>query len=97
MNLHRRVLALAACAATAGALLGGTTSAEAATSTLCNFQTARVSGGTYVVQNNEWGSSASECITTDGMAVMAGEVDSEPVPAGPVEQCDASLHAGWEA
>jgi cellulose 1,4-beta-cellobiosidase len=66
--MYRRVLALAAAAATAGALLGGTTSAEAATSTLCKFQTARAGGGTYVVQNNEWGSSASECITTDGSA-----------------------------
>jgi len=68
MNVHRRVLVLAVGAAMAAGLIGGTTSAEAATTTLCNFQTARVSGGTYVVQNNEWGSSASECITTDGNA-----------------------------
>ena len=42
------------------------TSARAATSTLCQEQTASVSGGTYIVQNNEYDSSASECVTTDG-------------------------------
>jgi hypothetical protein len=46
----------------------GSSAAHAATSTLCQSQTASVSGGTYIVQNNEWGSSASECITTDGNA-----------------------------
>jgi cellulose 1,4-beta-cellobiosidase len=68
MNVHRRVLALAVGAAMAGALIGGTTSAEAATTTLCNFGTAKAGGGTYIVQNNEWGSSASECISADGNA-----------------------------
>jgi cellulase/cellobiase CelA1 len=48
------------------ALIGG--SARAATTTLCQSQTAAVAGGTYTVQNNEWGSSAPECITTDGSA-----------------------------
>jgi cellulose 1,4-beta-cellobiosidase len=42
-------------------------SAHAATS-LCQSQTASVGGGTYTVQNNEWNSSASECVTTDGGA-----------------------------
>ncbi len=50
------------------ATLIGTAGAQAATSTLCQSQTASVSGGTYIVQNNEWGSSAAECITTDGNA-----------------------------
>jgi hypothetical protein len=40
--------------------------ALAASTTLCNSQTASAGGGTYTVQNNEWGSSAAECITTDG-------------------------------
>jgi len=40
-------------------------SAQAAT-TLCNSQTASVSGGAYTVQNDEWNSSASECISTSG-------------------------------
>jgi Glycosyl hydrolase family 12/Cellulose binding domain len=39
---------------------------QAATTTLCNSQTAPAAGGTYTIQNNEWGSAASECITTDG-------------------------------
>ena len=48
------------------ALIGG--SARAATTTLCQEQTASVAGGTYTVQNNEYDSSASECVTTDGSA-----------------------------
>src|ERR1700730_881489 len=71
MSTHRRVLAAAAglamTLAGAGTLVAGMTAAAAAT-TLCGFQTARVSGGTYIVQNNEWGSGAPECITTDGNA-----------------------------
>jgi Glycosyl hydrolase family 12 len=35
---------------------------------LCKSQTAAVGGGAYTVQNNEWGSTAAECITTDGNA-----------------------------
>ncbi|HEY4028109.1 MAG TPA: hypothetical protein VGO86_16900 [Candidatus Dormibacteraeota bacterium] len=58
--------ALAMTVAGAGAVITGTTAAEAATTTLCQLQTAPAGGGAYVVQNNEWGSSASECITTDG-------------------------------
>jgi Glycosyl hydrolase family 12/Cellulose binding domain/Putative Ig domain len=40
----------------------------AASTTLCSSQTASVGGGTYTVQNNEWNSSAAECVTTDGSA-----------------------------
>jgi Glycosyl hydrolase family 12/Cellulose binding domain len=70
---HRKpVLAtVAALVLTLGAVLAavlGSTSAHAATTTLCQEQTASVSGGTYVVQNNEFDSSASECVTTDGNA-----------------------------
>ena len=46
----------------------GSTGAQAATTSLCQEQTASVSGGTYTVQNNEFDSSASECVTTDGNA-----------------------------
>jgi cellulose 1,4-beta-cellobiosidase len=45
----------------------GATHAHAATTTLCQEQTAAV-GGSYIVQNNEYDSSASECVTTDGNA-----------------------------
>ena len=47
--------------------LAGGTAARAATN-LCQSQTGSVSGGTFIVQNNEWNSSASECVTTDGNA-----------------------------
>jgi cellulose 1,4-beta-cellobiosidase len=46
----------------------GNTGAQAATTSLCQEQTASVSDGTYIVQNNEFDSSASECVTTDGNA-----------------------------
>jgi len=69
---RRRALALAA------ALLLGTgdilavvlaaACSGAATTTLCNSQTFSVSGGAYTIMNNEWGSSAPECISTDGNA-----------------------------
>ena len=45
----------------------GATHTHAATTTLCQEQTAAV-GGSYIVQNNEYDSSASECVTTDGNA-----------------------------
>jgi hypothetical protein len=62
-------------------LVGGT-AAHAATS-LCQSQTAGVSSGTYIVQNNEWNSSASECVTTDGNAdftVQRWRTDQHPGP-----------------
>jgi glycosyl hydrolase family 12/cellulose binding protein with CBM2 domain len=42
--------------------------AAAASTTLCQLQTEAVAGGTYVVQNNEFDSSAPECVSTDGSA-----------------------------
>ncbi len=42
--------------------------AAAETTTLCQEQTAPVSGGTYIVQNNEFDSSAPQCVSTDGGA-----------------------------
>jgi Glycosyl hydrolase family 12/Cellulose binding domain/Putative Ig domain len=66
---RRRILALAvALLTTMGGSAALAASSQAATTTLCNSQTASVGGGTYIVQNNEWNSSASECITTDGNA-----------------------------
>lgn len=70
---------LAAPAAVAGALAAGPTGAQAATTTLCGSQTAAVSGGSYTVANNEWGSSAAECITTDGstdFTVASSSIDN---------------------
>ena len=72
MALSRRLITAGTALATALAavLLAalGATHARAATTTLCNSQTLPASGGAYTIQNNEWGSSASECITSDGNA-----------------------------
>src|SRR5215471_17115765 len=70
--MHHRSPVIAATAALLLAFgvitgLAGGTAAHAATN-LCLSQTAGVSSGTFIVQNNEWNSSASECVTTDGNA-----------------------------
>jgi len=54
-------------AAAAAALLGVLPAAcsGAAPATLCGSQTLPVAGGAYAIGNNEWGSAAPECITTD--------------------------------
>ena len=61
------ILAAVAMLAASGVFAAGAP-AQAATTTLCNSQTAAVAGGAYTVQNNEWNSSAPECVTTDGNA-----------------------------
>lgn len=73
MAFRRPALAIAAVGTLTLALGGGIAvvaggAAQAATTTLCQMQTAPVSGGTYTLQNNEFASSASECVTTDGGA-----------------------------
>jgi len=61
------ILAAVAMLAASG-VFAAAAPAQAATTTLCNSQTAAVAGGAYTVQNNEWNSSAPECVTTDGNA-----------------------------
>jgi cellulose 1,4-beta-cellobiosidase len=70
MTSLTRALALAAALLAAGGSLTAllATSSEAATTTLCHSQTLPVSRGAHTIQNNEWGSSAPECISTDGNA-----------------------------
>ena len=58
--------AVAAIAVAVAGLLAG--NAQAATTQLCQSQVANVAGGADNVQNNEWNSSAPECVTTDGNA-----------------------------
>jgi Glycosyl hydrolase family 12 len=61
-----RALALPAALLAASGILAVSlpaASSEAATRTLCKLQTVSVDGGAYTIQNNEWGSSAPECIT----------------------------------
>src|SRR5258708_16920702 len=71
MTPFRRARALRAALLVAGGILAVSlpaASSEAATATLCNSQTSSVDGGAYTIQNNEWGSGAPECITSDGNA-----------------------------
>ena len=67
-----RALALPATLLLAGGLvavsLPAASSNAATATTLCNSQTAHVDSSAYTVENNEWGSGARECITTDGSA-----------------------------
>src|SRR5580698_6654654 len=67
-SLLASVAALAVAIGGGAALALSTSGAQAATTTLCQEETSPVSGGTYAVQNNEWNSSASECVSTDGNA-----------------------------
>jgi cellulose 1,4-beta-cellobiosidase len=52
----------------AAAALALTNIGRQPSTTLCQEQTARASGGTYIVQNNEYDSAASQCVGTDGNA-----------------------------
>src|SRR5215469_483872 len=72
MTPFARALALSAALLAAGGLvavsLPAASSEAAATPTLCKSQTHPVGGRAYTVENNEWGSSAAECITSHGGA-----------------------------
>jgi hypothetical protein len=70
MAWTRKAASLAAAALiTSGLVALGASGARAATTTtLTGMETTPVAGGIYNVQNNEWGSGASESITTDGNA-----------------------------
>jgi hypothetical protein len=67
-----RPLVLSAALALAGGILAvslpAASSEAAKTTKLCHSQTASVRGGVFKIDNNEWGSSAPECITTNGKA-----------------------------
>jgi cellulose 1,4-beta-cellobiosidase len=72
MTPLNRALALPAALLLAGGILAvslpASSKAATTTTTLCNSQSAPVAGGAYTIGNNEWGSDAPECITTDGRA-----------------------------
>jgi hypothetical protein len=65
-----RVIALPAALLVVGGTLAVllASSSQAATTPLCKSQTQSIQGSSYTVENNEWGSSAPECISTDGSA-----------------------------
>jgi Glycosyl hydrolase family 12 len=61
------VVAVASCASSgsgSGLRLGS--GADSKAQTLCGTQRADVAGGTYVVQNNRYGTTAPECVRLDG-------------------------------
>jgi cellulose 1,4-beta-cellobiosidase len=51
-----------------GSPAGPASSARSAGAKLCSMQKAPTAGGAYTLQNNEWGSGASECVGTNGAA-----------------------------
>ena len=54
-------------ASTMAPVTGGTASAARGTTTMCQpYQVTDVAGGTYTVQDDEWGSSAAQCVSTTG-------------------------------
>jgi cellulose 1,4-beta-cellobiosidase len=61
-SLVSAVVLLTACTSASATGLAGTSAASASTTSLCRFASARVSSGAYIVQNNEYASSADECI-----------------------------------
>jgi cellulose 1,4-beta-cellobiosidase len=50
------------------AVTGAACSHAVPVKTLCGTQSARAAGGSYIVQNNEYGSKAVACVSTDGDA-----------------------------
>ena len=69
MTWNGRAAALAASMLLGGVMVAlAPTGAGAATTQLCQMQSTSTANGVYTVQNNEWGSGASECITNDGGA-----------------------------
>ena len=103
MTVRKRVLtplavAAATLAAVAGLTVAGTGTARAAT-TLCNSQTAAVDGGQYTVENNEWNSSAPECVTTDGSTDFTVANSSIDLPTNGAPGGYAAIYKGchWGA
>lgn len=65
-SLVSAVVLLTACTSASATGLAGTSTARASTTSLCRYATAKVSSGAYIVQNNEYASSATECIRLAG-------------------------------
>jgi hypothetical protein len=67
------------------AACGGVTSAVARLCGQAGWPETPVDGGTYIVQNDEWNSTAAECITTDGRAqfTVANSSIYEPARGDP--------------
>jgi Glycosyl hydrolase family 12 len=77
--------ALAAVALGTAGLAGAPAVARAATTMCWPYQVTAVHGGTYIVQDDEWGSTATECAATSGGAgftvvrsALANAADNDP-------------------
>src|SRR5580692_9113056 len=92
------ILAAVAMLAASG-VFAAAAPAQAATTTLCNSQTAAVAGGAYTVENNEWNSSAPECVTTDGNADFTVANSSIDLPTDGAPGGYAAIYKGchWGA
>src|SRR5689334_524014 len=81
---HRLAISAALVMTTATAASVAVAPAARAGSQLCKYNVARVSGG-YMIQNNEWGSNARECLATHGQAgftVARSAIKSSGTPGG---------------
>jgi hypothetical protein len=86
LRIRPVLVAFATLALGTGGLVGATgASARADDINLCQYQVAAVASGRYTVQNNEWDSSAPECVTTDGSAEfrVANSSISNPTDGAP--------------
>ena len=85
LRIRPAFLALALALGSVGLVGTAATGAHANDIRLCQYQVASVSGGRYTVQNNEWGSPAPECVTTDGRAEfrVASSAISNPTDGAP--------------
>ncbi|GAA3434070.1 hypothetical protein GCM10018954_036740 [Kutzneria kofuensis] len=71
-RLRRTTVILGAAALLAGATTLTTTSAASADTQICDkYGSVRVSGGRYLVQNNEWGDDTTQCLSVrdDGFTI----------------------------
>ncbi|GAB3238290.1 GH12 family glycosyl hydrolase domain-containing protein [Kineosporia babensis] len=73
--MKARLIAAASAVAVAAGVTGGivlSSPASAVNTTMCGqYESAKVQGGDYIVQNNVWGTSATQCIDTteDGFTI----------------------------
>ena len=83
------------CVACGGSSGGGTPSGAQVAGAMCQpYQTSAVDGGTYTVQDDEWGSSAAECVSTTGGTGFAVTKSAIANSAGGDPGSYPSLYAG---
>ncbi|WP_186356824.1 glycoside hydrolase [Streptomonospora sp. PA3] len=83
----RRLGSAALAAVSAAALLAGGAQPAAAQQTLCGkYDSARVQGGRYIVQNNVWGADTRQCIEVEGTSFRVTTAEhakaTDGAPAG---------------